>query len=221
MRPDEATWIREQLMAIGPDRVSPLLNFGSSTGQFRSVTKPHIDGNLFAPLAAAGVEVVHFDLKAADGVDISGDANDPAIIARLRAMGFRAILCSNLLEHVRDPGAVARSIVELVDPPAHIVVTGPLSYPYHPDPIDTMYRPQPAALAALFPNTRLVTSAVIADDTLVEEVRGKGRSLPVYLATALLRIAALWRPRIALAQAHRLTWLFRRFSVAAIVLSRE
>src|SRR5579862_354258 len=65
MFPTEAERLRAILLAQG--RVSPLLNLGSSTGHFRTVTKPHIEAGLFAPLRRSGIAIVHSDLKQADG----------------------------------------------------------------------------------------------------------------------------------------------------------
>ena len=66
---------------------------------------------------------------------------------------YAALLCCNVLEHVRDPGEFARRCAMLVRPGGVIVVTVPRSYPHHADPIDTLYRPTPEEAAALFPRT--------------------------------------------------------------------
>ncbi|TKD51393.1 methyltransferase domain-containing protein [Sphingomonas baiyangensis] len=220
MRPCEADWIRDSLLALGPDKASPLLNLGSSTRHFREVSKPHIEARLLAPLRAAGFRIVHADMKQDDGVDLVGDVLDPAYIAQLQAMGFRSIICSNLLEHVRDPQAVARACEAIVGEAGHIVVTVPHSYPYHPDPIDTLYRPDPVALARDFPNSQIVASTILADGGLIAEEAGKGAAnLIAYPVRAGWRIVSgLWRPRIALAQLHRLTWLVRSFKVSCATL---
>jgi len=63
--------------------VSPLLNLGSSTRQFREVIKPHIEMELFAPLREAGVKVIHSDSKKDEGVDIAGDILAPELMRRL------------------------------------------------------------------------------------------------------------------------------------------
>ena len=144
----EAARLREILLE--QRAVSPLLNLGSSTRAFREATKPHIQRELFGPLAAAGVAVVHSDLKQADGVDVAGDILDPAVLRDLKARGFRCVLCANLLEHVRDRAAVAAACEEIVGPGGLILATVPSSYPYHADPIDTGFRPSPAELAGLF-----------------------------------------------------------------------
>src|SRR5262249_48186498 len=97
----EAIRLREILLAQGD--ISPLLNLGSSTGAFRERSKPHIERELFAPLRAAGVDIVHSDLKLAEGVDLAGDIMNPGFRTVLHGRGFRCLLVANMLEHVRDP----------------------------------------------------------------------------------------------------------------------
>src|SRR4051812_35141466 len=144
----EAIRIREILLAQGA--VSPLLNLGSSTGDFRRAAKPHIERQLFAPLAEAGGIVVHSDLKAGEGIDVVGDILDPSMTADLKGRGFKCVLLANVLEHVRDRPGVAAACEAIVGPGGLILATVPSSYPYHADPIDTYYRPSPIALASAF-----------------------------------------------------------------------
>ena len=73
------------------------------------------------------------------------------ISPRLGTGRFRALLCCNVLEHVRDPGEFARRCGTLVMSGGVLAVTVPRSYPHHSDPIDTLYRPTPEEAAALFP----------------------------------------------------------------------
>src|SRR6185295_6448005 len=98
--------VRLRQILLGRRAVSPLLNLGSSTAAFRESAKPHIDIELFGPLASAGIIVLHSDLKRAEGVDFPGDVLDPAMLRELKAHGFKCVLVANLLEHVRDPAAV-------------------------------------------------------------------------------------------------------------------
>src|SRR5436853_7008325 len=94
----EAIRVRDVLLAQG--EISPLLNLGSSTRAFREEAKPHIERELFNPLRAAGVDIVHSDLKQAEGVDLAGDILNAAVRANLKGRGFRALLIANMLEHV-------------------------------------------------------------------------------------------------------------------------
>jgi SAM-dependent methyltransferase len=128
-----------------------VLDVGSSTAEFRTRVQPHIHDEIFAPLEARGVSVVHLDAKDGDGVDVTYDLTDPAIDARA-ALGrwFDAVLCCNLLEHVVDRAVVARAVSTLVAPGGWLIVTVPRRYRRHHDPIDTMYRPMPNELSDLF-----------------------------------------------------------------------
>lgn len=214
MRPAEARWLAGALLGRPRAEVSPLVNLGSSTAEFRERRQPHIDRELFAPLRAAGVEVIHADLKDAPGVDVAGDLFDPAVQARLRARGPRAILTSNLLEHVRGPATFAAAMRALVGPGALIVATVPRSYPYHADPIDTGYRPSPAELAALFPEAVLERGEEVVDATYLDDLRRWG---PRRAARALLGALA---PRGEAGRARRdaLRWLARPFTTSCVVL---
>jgi hypothetical protein len=219
MRPAEAHWIAHQLAAYGREQISPLVNIGSQTREFRVRRQPHIERDIFAPLRAREIEVIHTDLKPDDGVDIAGDLFDPAVQAALQARKPRAALTSNLLEHVREPGELARAIGALVAPGGMLLVTVPRSYPYHADPIDTGFRPSPAELAALFPGFELVHGEVIEDETYARELFGHGLAGLKKGARSL--VAALRRRgEIARAYRDRLKWLWKPFSTTCVVLKK-
>ncbi len=89
----DAEWLNLALAKLSDEEISPVLNLGSSTRKFRTVEQPHIQELVFGPLERRGVRVVHSDLKAADGVEISGDIFDDADFAKLKAIGARAVIC--------------------------------------------------------------------------------------------------------------------------------
>lgn len=219
MRPAEATWIAHQLAAFGNEQISPLVNIGSQTREFRIRRQPHIERDIFAPLRQRAVEVIHTDLKPDDGVDIAGDLFDPSVQAALQARRPRAALTSNLLEHVRAPGELARAIGALVAPGGMLLVTVPRSYPYHADPIDTGFRPSPGELAALFPGFTLVHGEVIEDETYAHELFGHGLAGLKKGARGLLA-AVRRRGDIARSYRDRLRWLFKPFSTTCVVLRK-
>jgi len=192
-----------------------LLNLGSSTRDFREVDKPHIARELFAPLEAVGVTVVHSDLKAADGVDVAGDILDPAVQRRLAAQGFKCVLLANLLEHVRDRAAVAAACEAIAGPGGLILATVPSSYPFHADPIDTGYRPRPAELAALFRHSKIVLAEEIAGRTYGEDLKVRGSTLGREIAHTLrAALIAIARPKSFSARAHRWLWYRRPYRVS-------
>lgn len=208
----EAIRLREILLA--QEGVSPLLNLGSSTGHFRTVDKPHIERELFAPLRAAGVEIVHSDLKAAEGVDIAGDILNPTVTAALRSRGFGCVLISNMLEHVRDRAAVTAACAAIVGPGGLILATVPSSYPFHADPIDTGYRPTPEELAAAFDGETLHIEDV-AGRTYRDELRARGAGVWGELVRTLgWALLVLVRPKSAWARIDRWRWYRRPYRVA-------
>jgi hypothetical protein len=214
MRVSEARWIARQLAARRDADISPLLNIGSSTAEFREQRQPHIDREIFAPLRSRGIAVIHTDLKSAPGVDIAGDLMDSHVRTQLRACNARALLTSNLLEHVVDRAAFAAAMRELLPAGGYVVATVPRSYPYHADPIDTGYRPAPEELAALFPRCEIVTAETVVDTTYAQELRTRG---PVRAARALLGALRPWG-EVARSRRDNLRWLLRPFSTSCVVL---
>jgi len=209
----EAARLREIL--LGQQAVSPLLNLGSSTRAFRESAKPHIQSALFGPLAAAGVAVVHSDLKEADGVDVAGDILDPAVLAGLKTRGFKCVLVANLLEHVRDPAGVAAACEEIVGPGGLILATVPSSFPYHADPIDTGFRPAAAELARLFGRSELLLAEEIAGRTYAEDFKARGSTLWREIGgTLLFALLAVVRPKSFAARVHRWRWYRRPYKVS-------
>lgn len=208
----EATWLKDQLADLPAESLSPLLNLGSSDLEFRTRWQPWIDGEVFAPLRARGVAVVHADLKPSEGVDLVADALQEADWARLQAVAPRAVMCSNMLEHVEDRALLAGRCAALVPPGGHLIVTVPASYPYHADPIDTYFRPTPAELVALFPDLEVVAAARVEGPSYAPALLRR----PWLLARDLVGLARAWRhPGRA-----RLAWLARRYAVSAAVLRR-
>ena len=199
--------------------ISPLLNLGSSTRHFREVIKPHIEMELFAPLREAGVKVVHSDLKQDDGVDFAGDILDPEVMQRLKEMGFKSVLLSNLLEHVRDRATVVAACEEIVGPGGFILATVPSSYPYHADPIDTYYRPSPAELADVFGKSEPLIAEEVVELTYAEDLKARGLTVGGELMrTFLWSLIFFVRPRSAAARLDRWRWYSKPRRVAIALL---
>ena len=213
----EARWIAREMERVDAAALSPLLHLGSSDRHFREVRQPWIHAALERPLAARGIRVVNADLKAADGVDVVGDIFDAATFEKLRAGGFKSLLCANILEHVTDPRAFALRCLEIVAADGVIVVTVPRSYPHHADPIDTMFRPSPAEVHALFPGTRIVAAEEIETGSYRDILRRKPWRI-FYFARLLAPFLSLTRWRRTLARTH---WLFNPYRVTCVVLRKQ
>lgn len=216
MRTQEAAWIGERLRGFGNRLV---LNLGSGTRHFRVVSKPYIDRDIFDPLVKRGARIVHADLKSGEGIDVSGDVFDPAVQQQLRALKADAILACNIMEHL--PRALRDRFPSVLDsliaPGGVLVITVPYSYPYHADPIDTLYRPSPQELAASFPGYEVVEARTLDSESYGEEFVAGG---PWRMARKLLRLLLPLPPKRWFSHAHRMLWLFRPYRLSAVVLRK-
>lgn len=211
----EARWLARRLARYPAEELSPLLNVGSSTRALRERDQPWTERELFAPLAERGVTLIHLDSREGEGIDIRADILDPADLARIKGAGPKAILCCNILEHVKDRQALARHCTEIVGPGGLIFVTVPYSYPRHRDPIDTLYRPTPAELAALFADCDMAEGTII---DVGESYRGQVKRRPWILLRHLFILPFpfldfdKWRHSLA-----KPYWLFHNYKVTGAV----
>jgi hypothetical protein len=211
----EAAWIAAALAHLDAGELSPLLNVGASTHQFRTQDQPWIQEQLIAPLEARGVRFIHLDLKAAEGVDVAADIMSEEGFETARQLGARALLLCNILEHVLDPGALCRKAMALVGPGGLVVVTVPRSYPYHRDPIDTLFRPTPEEVAALFPGSTIEKAEILPCGSYRDNVRAR----PWILLRPVLRFPFpflgwdKWKRSMG-----KLYWLFHPYLTTCVVL---
>lgn len=220
MREEEARLMAEWVRSLALPAGSVCLNVGSSTADFRTRVQPHIDRLLIGPIEEAGIRVVHCDMKPAAGVDEVGDLLDPEFRARLQAYRADVLLCSNLLEHLTDPEGFLAACGDLVRPGGYGLVTMPLSYPYHADPIDTMLRLKPDEIAALLPGWEVIHAEDLVVGSHADDMRRHRHPL-VTLAKQIGRAAIpfykyhQWRMI-----AHRLLWLFRPYRQSMVLLRK-
>lgn len=217
MLPAEAQWLGRHILSLDPEQAFPMLNIGSSTGNFVTVAQPWIDSEIFGPLRRRGSTVLNCDIKSAPGVDLVGNLEDDAFLAELAARKFKSVLCSNLLEHVERRSAITETLVKVVPSGGYLFVSGPHSYPHHADPIDTMFRPSVEELAALFPGTRVVASEVVDCGTYL----AYATRTPSKAVKTLVRLfMPFYRPKDWRSAVNRLPWLFREFKSVCVVLQK-
>jgi hypothetical protein len=223
----EAKWFGTRLGAIDAPEVFPMLNIGSHTEQFRTTSQPWIDRFIFAPARARGV-VKHTDIRFAHGVDIVGDLTEPAFVQDLRGMNFKSVFFSNVLEHIEKREELAGTVTAIVPSGGYLFVSVPYRFPYHPDPIDTMFRPTPEELATLFPGTRTHAAEIVASGTLVNYLAGRVSASPSTLLKDLRSKHAISggapapsAPGAMSSLSRFAPWLAKTFKVTCIVLRKE
>src|SRR5689334_6974773 len=178
--------------------------------------QPHVAERFIRPLEADGIRFVHCDMKQADGVDEVGDILDPEFRATLKRYCASLLVCSNLLEHLTEPRRCESACGELVGDDGFGLFSVPLSYHYHPDPIDTMLRVTPPELAAMLPEWTAVRSEVLEAGSYWEDLRETGSGWSRLVRQAARVAMPFYRPSQWRANASRLSWLFRRYSVSIV-----
>jgi hypothetical protein len=223
MRASEAAYIGASLRTIPIEQLSPILNLGSQSAEWRR-TRPHVDREIFDPLVARSGRVVHADLKDDDGVDIVGDIYDPEFQSRCRRLGLKTVFCCNILEHVLDPREFANIVSGLVPPGGFLVVSVPYSYPFHADPVDTLFRPSPAEIVALFgPSFSTVVAHVLTDMTWLEDLASTipRHRMPLYFAKDLAKaLSEIPSKEKRFRRLHRYLWLGRPYKISIVILRR-
>lgn len=111
--------------------------------------------------------------------DLCGDA---AAIPLVSA-SFDTVLCTELLEHVPDPDAVASEIARVLRPGGVVLCTAPFAYPVH-DPHD-YFRYSPDGVAALFVRNGL-------EVVEVRPLSGTGLTLAILFNVFWFDIGFMW-----------------------------
>jgi SAM-dependent methyltransferase len=169
---DEAQWLEQTLARLSLPRGSRLLDIGSSTLDFRTVVQPHIERHVFGPLRERGVVVSHLDARNAPGVDIVADITT---LDGVPAGAFDAAICTSLLEHVENREHTVHNICRVLAPRGVLLLTVPMRYPLHFDPIDTGFRPTPEQLGALVPWPEVIERSAL---TIRHPLHYRGLRLP-------------------------------------------
>ena len=214
MLKEEAIWLADWIYRMPVKDVFPLCNIGSSTLEYRAKKQPFIDELIFKPARDKGLPVIHVDLKSARGVDIVGDISNPELIRKLSQYNFKSILCANILEHVKSPGELCSSLTSIIPNGSYLMVTVPYKYPYHPDPIDNMFRPTPLELADLFINTKTVKGEIVIGRSFIDELREE----PIRIRKWLARLAMpYYHPMSWLGNLATINYLFSNYKVSCLI----
>jgi SAM-dependent methyltransferase len=226
---EEAKWVGDHLgTVLTAEQV--ILNLGSSTQYARTVLQPHMTDFIFEPLQVKGIRVIHSDLSDDEGIDLQGDFTDPNFIDELKRRHFDGVMCCNLFEHLTDRQPLIDCLNEIVPPDGYLLITVPRQYPYHLDPIDTMYRPRPEELTALFPHFEVVQADIVEARRQVnkngkivyhknyfEQLREDPKLFLRLMAKSLLPFYKFSSWKIT---TNDLLRMFRPFSVTCILLKR-
>lgn len=218
MLPNEAKWLGQQLANLSVEAVSPIINLGSSTRRFREYGQPFIHEHIIQPAEQRGIEFIHTDMEQGEGVDVSGDIFREDIFTTLKELSPKAIICANILEHVTSPSILANRCVELLPSGGYIFATVPNSFPYHPAPIDTLWRPDCHELASIFDQCVVLESCNVNCGTFYSQFMNQ----PIRLAKHLLQLALpIPNYRRFMSAWHRNFWIGKPYKTSCVLLKTK
>ncbi len=218
---EEAKWLSQKISLLDPSAIFPMLNIGSSTETHRKIVQPWIDEYIFKPAERKG-QILCLDKKRAPGVDIVGDLSETPFLKKLSKMQFNSVLCSNLLEHIPNRNEIGQAIASLVPKGGYLFVSCPYRYPYHPDPIDTLFRPNIKELSSIFPNTHIIYGEIVICRTYLDYLTHSPIGSPIVFAKSILRLfLPFHKPKEWLSALYRFPWLFKNFSATCLVLKKS
>jgi hypothetical protein len=168
MRKEEAETIGQLLE---PYQFKTVINIGAGDVIKQKKNKPWIQQCIFNSLQDKGAEIVHTDIFSFDGIDVLADFTSAQVDQKFSTFdGPRLFLFNNVLEHIPSElvPKICSNINKCLSQGDALVVSVPFQYPFHADPIDTMFRPSPQDLAVLFSHKWCFTDVIEAGSYLEE-----------------------------------------------------
>lgn len=143
MLKNEAKWIGKATQNF---KSSKVLDISGGSWFFRNIRQPFIEKYIFS------------NFKNVRRTNIKDDvcSKDFGKIGK-----FDLVFSNNLLEHVVDIKKASKNILSVVKPGGYLCVSVPHKFPFHPDPIDNMFRPTPEELVKFFPKTVLFKKGIV------------------------------------------------------------
>lgn len=215
MRSEESSYMQQILRAL-PDRSFPssCVNLGCGNINKLKTQKPWIFTNVFDYLMTQDCRVIHTDVTLWPGVDTQADLMNLESLAFTKTLQKPTLfVLANVLEHIPtgQKTNVMDNIFSCMAPGDYLLVSVPYSYPYHPDPIDTLYRPTSAELIELLP-LDWVHHCVIQAGSFWHDL--SGMSLAKKIRKLLKPLWPFCRPRQYLSNLHRLVFLANPYKVS-------
>ncbi|MBU2103291.1 MAG: hypothetical protein ABH865_07815 [Candidatus Omnitrophota bacterium] len=214
---EEALWIANFLATLRVYRGQALIDVGSSDERLRCLALPFVDYYIFRPLRESGVTIIYIDQREGKGVSIVCDMTSESVEVLKNITPAEVVLCTSFLEHVANRDRVVQRIKELTRSGGYIIITVPYVYKYHPDPIDTLYRPSNKDLEALF--TRDEYTVV---ESMTIEVEGEPVIVTRRLSIRIIhKITRTFFPRLALKLASYFAPIIIKNKVSILAVQKK
>lgn len=187
---EESIWIGDKIKILVQHQSFPILNIGSSTKEYRTIRQSFIQKNIFDLIPNESKNVVHLDMKQAEGVDIVGDLYDHNFLQELKKYKFKAIMINNLLMYLekKQREDICLIINEILEKDGFLIVTNSHTFPPAHDPVESYYRASPEQIhQQLFKNYSVVDSQIISTNyNFYKYLKMNKKVIPVKIARFLI-----------------------------------
>ena len=192
-----------------------VINLGSGNIKDLKKTKPWVHRNVFDYLSNSGSKILHVDIKDIPGIDVVQDLSLPNSLDFCNKLsGSKLFILANVLEHIpkKSHSDLLYKIFVKMASKDGLIISAPYKYPYHKDPIDNLYRPEPNQLKSLLPLNWMAAEVVIAGS--YQEQFSKLKLTKKF--KKLLRPLWIFQKPSKYLENHRLIYLFRKFKISIV-----
>jgi len=192
-----------------------IINLGSGNVEQLKKNKPWVSKNVFDTFKRQNAKILHVDAEDFPGVGIVQDLSQPNALSFCdKLKGSKLFILANVLEHIpkKVHAEFLRKIYSKMKSKDGLIITVPYDYPYHADPIDTMYRPSSRDLQKLLPLTWLEGEIVNAGSYL-EEFSKMGTLKKI---RKLLKPFWIFQKPSKWLENHRLFYLFKKYQITIV-----
>ena len=192
-----------------------IINLGSGNVEQLMKTKPWVSKNVFDLLKKQKAKILHVDAENFPGVDIVQDLSQPNSLSFCDKLeGSKLFILANVLEHIpkKAHAELLNKIYSKMKSNDGLIITVPYDYPYHADPIDTMYRPSPNELNQLLPLTWL-EGEIVSAGSFKEEFRHMNTLKKI---RKLLKPLWIFQKPTKWLENHRLFYLFKQYQITIV-----
>lgn len=196
------------------------VNLGSGEVSRLLEKKPWVEDQIFSPLREKGIRIIHVDQLRCQGVDIFCDLGSPHAFDFLDYVeAARLFLLANVMEHLEPElrDQIIPRIYSAMRVGDALLVTAPFDYPYHPDPIDTMFRPGPSDLIRRAP-LNWVREAIVEAGSFrreFDQMNGWKKVRKLIRPLWPFQSISSWRRSL------RIKWLFKPYRVTVVLGIKE
>lgn len=187
---EESLWIGNKIKTITETNSYPILNIGSSTKEYRTIRQSFIQKNIFDLIPNESTNVIHLDMKAAEGVDLVGNLYDKEFLEKIKQYKFKTILLNNVLMYLEEKERIelSRTLEDILEKDGYIIVTNSHVFPPAHDPVESYYRGSPEKIQQeLFPNFNVINTEVANTYfSYSKYLKSNPKVIPVKIARFLL-----------------------------------